>query len=325
MNLQLRRTEAEQLSWKNQQPARWRRPARMLIVAALMLQPCFFALSQTPIDAALQTVLDRVGEYVARYGQQASAIVAVEKYTQSVVIEGRSPIKPRQLTAEFAIVKVPGGWVGYRDVFEVNGKKLHDRAERLASLVKGSGDIAQFTKIANESARFNIGPISRNFNVPTAALFFFQPLNLKRFSFTRKGEKQIEGNNVWEIDFKETTTPTLVTTGSGKSAPVEGTLWVVPENGTIVRTTIKLRKFLDMVSIVASPQRAALDEIDSEADVDATYRLEKELGLWLPAKMSEFYYGPLALETGKPPVIARANTLASYSDFKQFTTAVKIK
>ena len=30
-------------------------------------------------------------------------------------------------------------------------------------------------RLSDESARFNIGPIVRNFNVPTAALFFFRP------------------------------------------------------------------------------------------------------------------------------------------------------
>lgn len=298
----------------------------MLIVGVLF--PCSLALAQTPmVDPALQTVLERLGDYVARYGEKASAIVAVEKYTQSVAIEGRTPIKPRQLTAEFAIVRVAGGWVGYRDVIDVNGKKLHDRGDRLAALAKASGDIDHFRRIADESARFNIGPISRNFNVPTAALFFFQPSNLKRFDFTRGGEKQIDGIATWQLDFKETTTSTLVTTGSGKRVPLEGTLWVVPDNGTIVRTRIKLRNFLDVVTIAPRGRRGVGDfnEIESEADVDVAYRLEKDLGLWLPAKMSEFYYGPLALETGKPPVTARASTLASYSDFRQFTTEVRIK
>ena len=299
----------------------------MVVVAVASVLFCSLTLAQTAVNPELHKVLERMGEYVVHYGDKASAIVAVEKYTQSVVLEGRTPIKPRKLTAEFAIVKVPGGWVGYRDVIEVDGKKLRDRADRLASLVKGGGDIVQFTTIANESARFNIGPISRNFNVPTAALFFFQPKDLKRFSFARTGEKQIEGITTWEISFQETTTPTFVTTGSGRDVPVEGTLWVVPENGTIVRTRIRLRKFLDTVSGVSSRPRTAthLDEIDSEADVEVTYRLETELGLWLPAKMSEFYYGPLALETGKPPVTARANTIASYSDFKRFTATARIK
>jgi hypothetical protein len=33
--------------------------------------------------------------------------------------------------------------------------------------------IGDATPIANESARYNMGPVIRNFNVPTTALFFF--------------------------------------------------------------------------------------------------------------------------------------------------------
>ena len=41
--------------------------------------------------------------------------------------------------------------------------------------------------MADESARFNIGPTRRNFNEPTAALFFLLPASQARFAFTRKG------------------------------------------------------------------------------------------------------------------------------------------
>lgn len=307
-------------------------PVRTLIaVAALASSSCFPTLAQSIDDRALQAVLDRLAGYVARYGAQASAIVAVETYTQSVVAEGRLPIKPRKLTAEFAIIKVSGAWTGYRDVFEVDGEKLHDRADRLASLARASADVGQFTKIAEESSRFNIGPVSRTFNVPTAALFFFQPQFIKRFAFTHKGTQTVDGISTWEIDFSERTTPTFITTRAGKNVPAEGTLWVIPESGTVVRTRLKLRKFLDTITSdppgrpTSRPSSLALREIDSEAEIDVTYRLHKDFGIWLPVKMSEFYSGPLVVRAGTAPVPARASTLASYTDFKQFTTAVRIR
>src|SRR4029079_4179436 len=109
-------------------------------------------------------------------------------------------------------------------------------------------DSSQVTRLANESARYNVGPISRNFNVPTSALFFFQPANLSRFTFTRKGTKKIEGVTAWEIEFKETKSPTLIMTRGGKDVPVEGTLWVDPEEGTVVQTRIKMRNFADQMT-----------------------------------------------------------------------------
>ena len=306
-------------------------PTRTIITAAaIALSP--YTPAQPGVEPPLPIVLDRVAKYVDGYGEQASAIVAVEKYTQSVVVEGRLPIKPRKLTAEFAIVKVPGGgWTGYRDVFEVDGQRLPDRADRLATLARTSADGAQFSKIAEESARFNIGPISRNFNVPTAALFFFQARYLNRFAFSLEGRQTIDGVAAWEIEFKEKVTPTFVSTRSGRNVPVEGTLWVLPENGVVVRTRLRLRNFLETLTSDTSTRPArrpsALDvrEIDSEADVDVTYRLHDAFGIWLPAKMTEFYHGPLVFGPSTAPAPARASTLAAYSDFKRFTSSVTIK
>lgn len=304
---------------------------------------------QTNTNTDLNAVLERMSGYVARYGEKASAIVAVERYTQSITAEGRAPIKPRSLVAEFAIVRIAGGWAGYRDVFEVDGEKIQDRSDRFATLLARSTDQVQLARISDESARFNIGPISRNFNVPTAALFFFQPANLSRFTFSHKGREKIDGVDTVEIAFKETTTPTFIATRSGKNVPMDGSLWVVPETGVVVRTRLRLRKFLDSLTwtaqgapaarpapnpnvptggrqATAAPQSATdVSEINSEAQVDVTYRHHKEFDLWLPAKMSEFYIGPLVLRAGAPPESVRASTQATYSDFKQFTTGVTIK
>jgi hypothetical protein len=304
----------------------------LITAAAIALSPCTALLAQPGAQPPLPVVLDRVAKYVEGYGEQASAIVALEKYTQSVVVEGRLPIKPRKLTAEFAIVKVPGGgWTGYRDVFEVDGERLHDRDDRLASLARASADGAQFSRIAEESARFNIGPISRNFNVPTAALFFFQSRYLDRFSFSLEGRQTIDGLATWEIEFKENATPTFVTTRSGRNVPAEGTLWVIPENGVVVRTRLRLRNFLETLTSDIStrpaqrPSTLDVREIDSEADVDVTYRWHDAFGIWLPAKMSEFYHGPLVFGPSTAPAPARASTLASYSDHKRFTTSATIR
>ena len=80
--------------------------------------------------------------------------------------------------SEFAIVKAAGrvGWSGFRDVVEVDGKPVSDRRDRLLSLLTGpAGGEAELRRIADESARYNVGPVIRNFNVPTTALFFFHP------------------------------------------------------------------------------------------------------------------------------------------------------
>jgi hypothetical protein len=152
------------------------------------------------------------------------------------------------LLAEFAIVKAAGsvGWIGFRDVVEVDGESLTDRRDRLLTLLSDTnGDATEAKRISNESARFNIGPISRNFNVPTTTLFFFHPANLGRFTFKAKGTKKIDNVDTWVLEFKETRRPSMVMTREGKDVPCEGTVWVSPADGAIVRTLVSFRGFAD--------------------------------------------------------------------------------
>ena len=205
-------------------------------------------------DPILQGVLNRVASYVAAYGQQLAAVVAVEKYTQHVNPVGTTSARPRELLAEFALVKSAGSvpWVGYRDVIAVNGEPVHDRRDRLLRiLTESSNPLEEAARLTAESSRFNVGPVSRNFNVPTTALFFFTEANLVRFAFTRKGIKKIDGVDAMEVAFRETARPTLVTTRAGQNVPSRGTLWVRPGDGTIVRTRLQLSGFADSVAMTA--------------------------------------------------------------------------
>jgi hypothetical protein len=292
----------------------------------------------------------RVGAYAAAYGEKASVIVAAETYTQTVTVEGTADTatRPIKLDAEFAIVRLRGGgWTGFRDVIEVNDEPVGDRKDRLLSLLTSdSASLSEATRIANESARFNVGPISRNFNTPTAALFFFLPENLERFTFTRKGTKDIDKIKTVEIAFKEAKLPTLVTTRAGTNVPLEGSVWVNPADGTVIRTRMHMEKFADQQVAPdqaapkltgplnvngngggrpqASANVAAMDTrpIDSSADIEVTYRKPAGIDLWLPAQMTELYEGPILIRNHPAP--ARASTRASYSNFKQFGAAGKI-
>ena len=299
---------------------------------------------QTPADP----LLEKLGAYVAGYGEKASVIVAVEKYTQSVTTAEQGMLRPRQLVAEFAIVKVAGGWAGFRDVVQVNNEKVSDRRDRLMKLfTEPSSDTSEATRIANESARYNIGPVATNLNLPTTTLFFFQPANLHRFTFTRQGQKKVEGVDTVEYAFKETVSPTLVVKRDGTNVPLEGTLWIAPADGAVIRTRLRLRGFADTVTTNVQaapsnrpavnpnvptggrPQAGLTDPIDqrdikSAADIEVTYARDKTTGLWLPSKMSEQYEGPIKLGS-RPPFQGMSTTRASYSDYRQFGTGAEIR
>lgn len=294
---------------------------RILVVVVLIAAIPVAAQTRDP---ELDAVLAKVGAYVGGYGDRASLIVAVERYTQSVMLgASAAPAPPRTLVAEFAIIKTSdhAGWIGFRDVVEVDGAPVHDRRDRLMALfTKAPGAVNEAARIADEGARFNVGPVTRNFNVPTSALFFFLPHHLPRFTFTRKGTKNLAGVSTWEIAFKEVSSPTFVMTGAGTDVPADGRLWVNPIDGTVVRTRLHLANFVDhnFVDHIAPPS----------ADVEVTYRRHDGFGLWLPGEMVEFYVGPVTeLAAPAAPRVTtsgRATTRATYSDFKQFDAAMKI-
>jgi hypothetical protein len=312
--------------------------------------------AQSRPEPALEDVVRKMGEYVAAYGQRAALLVAEEKYTQQVATEDDTPLRPFQLTAEVAIVKAPGGtgWIGFRDVVEVNGKPLVDRKDRLMRLLSDpDGDASEARRISDESSRFNIGPVTRNFNVPTTVLFFFHPGNLSRFSFTRKGTKTVDGVQAWVLDFTETRRPTMMMTRAGKDVPCEGTVWVVPQNGTVVHTRVRLRGFADEKR-ASTPEPAAGSAStgywtigpapsvrnptggassaptalpgagESLAEVEVTYHRDAGIGIWVPVKMSEVYEGARPRGASKPSLFERATCVAEYRNYKRFETSAKI-
>lgn len=70
-------------------------------------------------------------------------------------------------------------------------------------------------------------------------------------------------------------------------------------------------------------QTLDFQRIDTLADIEVTCSRNEKLGIWLPAKMTEMYAGPIP-QRAKPPVRGTATTKATYSEFKQFDTGVKI-
>ena len=282
--------------------------ARVTLIAALLALASGGVPRVTADEPSPKDVVRRMGAYVETYGEKASIIVASERYTQRVA-GGLGPAEDRVTVADFAIVRAAGfgGWVGFRDVVEVDGSRVSDREERLIQiLTSAAGRMDEAQRLSNESARFNIGPIQRNFNVPTAGLFFFRPENLDRFRFTRKSVR----DGTWEIGFRETSRPTLVRTPTGVSLPAEGSIWVNADTGTVVRTRIHM-------TIVVGQTRD--DAGTGSAEIDVTYQRVPALDMWLPETMTEVYEGKAG--NGGWRMFAEAK----YSDYRQFQTSVRIK
>ena len=143
---------------------------------------------------SLATVMERAASYATAFQHQLSNIVAEERYVQDVtrlnLLPGRFATEShRELRSDVLLVR-PGGadrYVEFRDVFEVDGRPVRDRQDRLTTLfldTTASAE-AQIQRINRESARYNIGNIERTINTPTLALLFLLPENQPRFRFTR--------------------------------------------------------------------------------------------------------------------------------------------
>src|SRR5262245_18145712 len=162
------------------------------------------ALAGPPMRAqepSMATVLERADEYVTAFQRQLSGVVAEETYVQDVrepLPGGTGPRAPmrrgpthRELKSDLLLVKPVKAdrWIQFRDVFEVDGKPIRDRSERLMKLfvepTAATADRAE--QIVTESARYNIGNVVRTINVPLFALLILDPQRREHFKFTRVG------------------------------------------------------------------------------------------------------------------------------------------
>ena len=201
-------------------------------------------LAQTPeIDA----ILDKAGDYVALYEKTFVGVVAEETYRQQVQGgRGRNdargfpvetPGQRRDLKSDVLLVRAPAGdrWIQFRDVFEVDGKPVRDRAERLTKLFLQPSASAQqqVDDIAASSARYNIGGVNRNVNLPVLALTVLEPQNRAWVSF--KGRK---ASNTFELDYQEERTGTLIRTGGDRAMPSRGRFTIDSASGSVLSSEL---------------------------------------------------------------------------------------
>ena len=248
---------------------------------------------------SLETVLDRFRDYLTVYFQTYSATIAIERYTQ------RSALKTVTLDSEFAMVRVPGRetWVGFRDVQRSNGNEVAARSGRLQELFANPTpqtiDLA--SKIAQESARFNIGDVRRTVNNPAVVLEVLAPRHHERFRFSKSDEESVERIHAWVVDIVEHARPTIIRSSIGDDEPIEGKLWIDPANGTLLRASIRIQ----------------ISHFPTESlHLDVTFREEPRLKMWVPARMRETHqYG-----VGNPQQTGDA----IYSDYRQFGVQTRI-
>jgi hypothetical protein len=275
------------------------RPLTRAGALALALTANPFASQTAPADDAFPLVL-KASAYVEAFQKNFGSMVSEERYEQtvrqSVSSNGRTNRSGGPpftvLVSDFLLVQVPGeGWLPFRDVFERDGKKVRDREERLAKLFLSESARPNFERareIMDESARYNIGNVSRNINIPTLVLTLLTPVHRARMRF----ELDEVDDTGTIVEYKETSRPTYVATTGGRDLPVYGRFWIDPSSGTILRTE--------------------LHAVDTgvEAHITVHFQHDPGAGMFVPVRMEERY------RRARDP--NEVHGLATYSKFRRF-------
>jgi hypothetical protein len=248
---------------------------------------------------SLDEVLKRAAAYVAEFRRQLSEIVGEETYRQEIANTSRignalEAGRVRTLRSELLLIKPADSdrYVELRDVFEVDGKPVRDRQSRLQGLLRdpSPGANTSIQSIIDESAKYNIGRITRNINTPLMALQFLDAAYQPRFKFKHVDkEKPVfrdaqdhaandtpvfrVSTEMWNIEFEERRRNTVIRTVAGGDAPAHGRFWIDPSNGAVLMSEIVVDRGGDGVI----------------ATVTVSYQSEPLMGFLVPIEMRESY------------------------------------
>ena len=256
-------------------------------------------------QSTLLEVLSRAGDYVAHFERDLATIVAEEDYTQEVRDAG--PAEHRELKSDLLLVRGAGThrYVQLREVFELDGRTVHNRDERLLKFAADPSSVST-GQIAAESARYNIGGIERTINVPVLPLTLLLPDNQWRFKFKVRmlaGRQATEtdlpssphftiSTEVWVIEYREVERRTLIRSlQGGKDVPAHGRFWVEPASGRVL-----------MAELVA-------EDGSVHSKIAVSFQSEPILGLFVPIEMRETYW--------RTNDAIRIEGTATYSNFRR--------
>jgi hypothetical protein len=272
----------------------------------------------------LDEVLKSAGAYVDAFPVAAAGAVREESYSQQLHAIGAT----RHLRSDILIVPDrDNGWLEFRDVFEVDGKPVRDRTDRLVRLfaTPTSDAAARAARIVAEGARFNLDPlvnahrVSRTINIPTLSMWILRSPNQHRFTFHRGRDVTVRDREAVALEFKESAKPRLIATNN--EAPAHGQFWIDVETGAVLRSELALTNDREDMRV--------------DANITVDYTLDAGTAVWLPHAMEEHYEistrnsayesslptRSLGVNQPYPPNIT-VNGQATYSNVRHFSVTV---
>ena len=160
---------------------------------------------------------------------------------------------------------------------------------------------------------FNLGSISRDFNVPTFALAALRTGRHVRFSFSTPRLDRVDGTPLTLIEFNERSRPSLVTGSGGRDVPLRGKVWVDAADGRVRRTELTLRDRLYIPT--TEPGDAPMQDDLLTSRLTVVFGPDAQVGTWVPVEMREQYDSSNGEQT-----LGRA----TYSNYRRFRTGGRV-
>ena len=204
-------------------------PLCAVVVAALSVAAAYAQ------DPAADEFMVRVGDYVQRFVDAFSNVVAEERYEPGPGQRGR-----QRLRSDYLLVRLPGNqdnFITFRDVVEVNGKPLRNQKERLTKLFLQPSEknpLEQARAVSAHSGEY-LPPTTD----PLLAVVFLQREYQTRFRYTLGERDPGLAPDVRRIGFVETQSPTILGRADGSDLPTRGTAWVSETTGRVFKTELQ--------------------------------------------------------------------------------------
>jgi len=242
----------------------------------------------TAQEPSFDVVLARAGAYVVEFQKQLAGIVAEEQYEQRTSNRSMSTFRStaqrpmaRALKSDLLLLRPEGSdrWIQFRDVFEVDGRPVRDRDERLMKLFlqPSSSTASQVDNIIAESTRYNIGNLQRTVNVPVLALSILDPVTQRRFQFSRTRDDKPKlsaapnAETLWVVEYEEVSPQTIIRTTNGRDMASRGRFWIEPATGRVLLSEL------------------TAEDTALRAIIDVAYHSDPGVGLLVPSEMRERY------------------------------------
>jgi hypothetical protein len=238
-------------------PHRIRIALAVAVTALIGARP--FASAQQSPTVDLDELVARAAAYVGDFVTHFANVVAEEHYLQEInypisfgsggrrgtpaQIQQR-PADRRELKSDFLLVRTDeqSDYLIFRDVFEVDGRQVRDREQRLTSLFLNSSSAAaaadRATRVALEGSRYNLAGTNTTINTPLVAMAFLQDRFRSRFHLTLGKVDKNVGPDVHVVEFEDRSRPTIIRTENDTDLVSHGRFWIDAVTGRVLRTEL---------------------------------------------------------------------------------------